>query len=121
MTAVLPSPESAAPYSRYTAVPGLENLLPCCVQTSPERVKIHAAPWPSADPPISAVLPSAASATARPCDAKPSPPLPTSFPPCCVQTSPERMNTHAAPAPLSSDIPPTRAVFPSAESATAQP
>src|SRR5262249_51764868 len=47
--------------------------------------------------------------------------LPTSFLPCCVQTPPLRVNTHAAPVLPLSDHPPTMAVLPSAESATDVP
>src|SRR5262249_62244228 len=53
--------------------------------------------------------------------ALPTAPLPTSLPPCCVQRPPLRANTHAAPVLLLSDQPPTRAVLPSAESATDMP
>src|SRR5262249_16947724 len=47
--------------------------------------------------------------------------LPTSLVPCCVQTPPLRVNTHAAPVPELSCGPPTRAVLPSADSATELP
>ena len=72
------------------------------VQTSPRRVKTHAAPVPplSKGPPRMAVLPSVDSATERPCRGPkkpPTAPVPTSLLPCWVQTSPRRMKTHAAP------------------------
>src|SRR5262249_32649410 len=89
-------------------------------------VNTHAAPTEllSCGPPTMAVLPSADSATARPCAAKPTAPLPTSLFPCWVQTPPLRVNTHAAPAEEprgASLIPPTRAVLPSADDATESP
>ena len=68
-----------------------------------------------------AVLPSADSATDMPWRALPTAPVPTSFLPCCVQTPPLRVNTHAAPVLLLSDHPPTMAVLPSADSATDMP
>src|SRR5439155_22797119 len=47
--------------------------------------------------------------------------LSTSILPCCVQTPPMRVNTHAAPVVRLSLGPPTMAVFPSAETATDAP
>src|SRR6476619_2300891 len=102
----------------------------CCVQTPPLRVNTHAAPVAprpkgadrshglSPGPPKMAVLPSADSATDMPWLAFPTASVPTSFLPCCVQTPPLRVNTHAAPVLLLSDHPPTPAVLPSADSAT---
>src|SRR5438874_13458591 len=82
----------------------------------------HAAPTPlSPDPPINAILPSAPRATEIPNVACPASPPPVSFPPCCDQDSPERVNTHAAPACSLSDGAPIRAVFPLAERATLAP
>src|SRR5262249_58102267 len=57
------------------------------------------------------------SATDMPWRAFPTAPVPTSFLPCCVQVPPLRVNTHAP----SASQPPTMAVLPSAESATAIP
>src|SRR5262245_55926030 len=68
-----------------------------------------------------ALLPSADNATDMPWQALPTASLPTSFLPCCVQTPPLRVNTHAAPVLPLSDHPPTMAVLPSAESATDMP
>ena len=52
-------------------------------------------------PPISAVFPSADSATSKPnLSGRRLAPLPVSFAPCCVQLVPERVNTHAAPTKL---------------------
>src|ERR1019366_1205723 len=68
-----------------------------------------------------AVLPSDDNATEPPWLAFPSAPVPTSLPPCCVHTLPERVKTHAAPAPPLSSGPPTMAVLPSADNATEEP
>src|SRR5260370_146136 len=99
----------------------------------PLRVNTHAAPAGprpkgldrsdglSPGPPTMAVSPSADNATDMPWRGLPSAPLPTSFLPCCVQTPLLRVNTHAAPVLLLSDHPPTMAVLPSADSATALP
>ena len=106
--AVLPSADSATdmPWpsgnGASPAPPVPTSLLPCCVQTSPLRVNTHAAPVVllSLGPPTMAVLPSADSATDAPWDHKPPPyslVVPTSLSPCCVQTPPLRVNTHAAP------------------------
>src|SRR5262245_24033727 len=77
----------------------------------------HAAPAPllSTGPPVHAVLPSADTATELPCFAAPTAPVPTGLAPCCLHTPPLRMYTHAAPALLSSEYPPTTAVSPSAD------
>src|SRR6516225_7357552 len=128
---MLPSAESATEVlPRRPTAPVLTSLLPCCVQTPSLRVNTHAAPAAprpkgtdrshglSPGPPTMAVLPSADNATDTPWRALPIASVPTSFLPCCVQTPPVRVNTHAAPAlPLSAQ-PPTMAVLPSAESAT---
>src|SRR5262245_20579195 len=76
-----------------------------------------------------AIFPSADSATEVPRRAPP--PVLTSLLPCCVQTPPLRVNTHAAPAaprPNGTDRshglspgPPTMAVLPSADNATDRP
>src|SRR5262249_60559709 len=68
-----------------------------------------------------AVSPSADSATDMPWQAFPTPPVPTSLFPCCVQTPLLRLNTQAAPVFPLSDHPPTIAVLPSADSATDMP
>ena len=105
------------------------SFSPCWVHVDPERVNTHAAPAPplSPDPPISAVLPSAESATLLPNSPSPVSPVPVSFSPCWVQVDPERVNTHAAPTPAGLNVPPLSAgppisaVLPSAESATLVP
>src|SRR5437773_1109598 len=75
-----------------------------------------------------AVFPSPDSETALPCWAprQQSTPVPTSLLPCCDQTPPLRVNTHAAPifgavAVARSSGAPTMAVFPSDDSATDVP
>src|SRR5215218_6127472 len=85
--------------------------------------KAQAAPVPllSRQAPISAVAPSAESATLVPNSPSPAPSSGVSFGPCWVQVDPERKNSHAAPLVLLSAKPPTSAVLPSAESATATP
>src|SRR5438309_1502711 len=62
-----------------------------------------------------AVFPSAERDTETPCAAFPTAPEPTNLAPCCVQTPPLLVQTHAAPAALLSRFPPTMAVLPSAE------
>ena len=81
--------------------------------TPPERLTVETDvgppavyPWPGAGAPIVFV---------------PRDPLPTSFAPCCVQVVPLRVKTQAAPTNPLSPGPPTIAVVPSAESATADP
>ena len=142
--AVLPSADSATDIpcpsgnggSPARSAPVPTSLSPCCVQTPPLRVNTQAAPVVllSLGPPTMAVLPSADSATDAPWDHNPPPyslVVPTSLLPCCVQTPPLRVNTHAAPAgPAEGDRsrsallapgPPTMAVLPSADSATDMP
>ena len=111
------------PCSAFPTAPVPTSLLPCWVQTPPLRVKTHAAPVSSCRhrPPTMAVLPSADSATERPCPASPTAPVPTSLLPCWVQTPPLRVKTHAAPVPSCRPDPPTMAVLPSADSATEMP
>src|SRR4029079_9330643 len=120
-TAVLPSADKATdvPWRALPAAALPTNFLPCCVQTPPVRVKIHAAPMLllSAGPPTMAVLPSADNATAMPWRALPAAPVPTSLLPCCAHASPLRVNIHAP----SLRQPPRIAVLPSAESATDTP
>src|SRR6516162_1494858 len=131
---MLPSAESATEVlPRRPTAPVLTSLLPCCVQTPSLRVNTHAAPVAprpkgtdrshglSPGPPTMAVLPSADNATDTPWRALPIASVPTSFLPCCVQTPPVRVNTHAAPALPLSDHPPTMAVLPSADNATDMP
>src|SRR6266436_108780 len=77
------------------------------------------------------MLPSAESATDVPWRALPTAPVLTSLLPCCAQTPPVRVNTHAAPTaprPKGADRsrglspgPPTMAVLPSADNATDEP
>src|SRR5262249_36358695 len=124
--------DSATDVPRRPTAPVLTSLF-CCVQTPPLRVNTHAAPVAprpkgacrshrlSPGPPTIAVFPSEDNATDVPWRALPPASLPTSFLPCCVQTPPLRVNTHAAPVLLLSDHPPTMAVLPSAESATDMP
>src|SRR6516165_2272981 len=128
-TAMLPSADRATDVPRRATAPVLTSLF-CCVQTPPLRVNTHAAPVAprpkgadrshglSPGPPKIAVFPSADNATDMPWRALPTASVPTSFLPCCVQTPPLRVNTHAAPVLLLSDHPPTMAVLPSAETAT---
>src|SRR3984893_17758130 len=126
--AMLPSTASATDAPCWVQTPPVAaSLWPCCVQTPLLRVNTQAAPAAPAPnrsdglspgPPRMAVLPSAESATDVPCRALPTAPLPTSFLPCCFQTSPLRANTHAVPVLLASAHAPTMAVLPSAESAT---
>jgi hypothetical protein len=71
-------------------------------------------------PPMSAVLPSAETATEVPCPAFPVAPVPTSFSPCWVQAPALRVKTHVAPE-VPSFCEPTIAVLPSADSATPVP
>src|SRR5271167_2061305 len=68
-----------------------------------------------------AVLPSADNATEWPWPAAPTAPVPTSLLPCWVQTPLLRVKTHTAPATPLSPRPPTKALLPSAESATEKP
>src|SRR5262249_25468762 len=89
--------------------------LACCVQVEPVRVNTPAARTSelSNGPPMMAVsLLGVPTATLKPNFAPPISLPPVSFA-CSVQTDPERVNTHAAPASLLSPGPPTRAVLPS--------
>src|ERR1700690_188316 len=73
-------------------------------------------------PPTIAVLPSDERLTELPWyTLAPPAPVPTSLPPCCVQTSPLRVNTHAAPILLLSSGSPMIAVLPSPERAVELP
>src|ERR1700740_3514900 len=96
---------------------------PCWLQVGPERVNTHAAPMrvSSPSPPTSAVLPSDESATLWPNSPSPLSSPPVSFEPCWLQVAPERVNTHAAPMPLSSRKPPIRAVLPAEDTVTLNP
>src|SRR6266545_1474209 len=120
--AVLPSADSATdqPCAALPTAPLPTSFCPCCVHTPLLRVNTHAAPAKglSNGPPTMAVLPSADSATERPCCAAPMALLPTSLLPCCDHTPLLRVNIHAAPASSLSNGPPTMAVLPSADSAT---
>src|SRR2546425_893075 len=129
---MLPLADRATDVPRRATAPVLTSLF-CCVQTPPLRVNTHAAPVAprpkgaershglSPGPPKIAVLPSADNATDMPWRALPTASVPTSFLPCCVQTPPLRVNTHAAPVVRLSLGPPTMAVLPSAETATDAP
>src|SRR5271168_4922509 len=123
--AVLPSADSATDWPCWASglAPAPTSLSPCWLHAPLPRVNTHAAPAPelSPGPPTTAVLPSADSATEKPCWASRLAPLPTSLLPCGVHTPPLRVNTHAAPALELSSGPPTMAVLPSADSATEKP
>src|SRR5262249_11861911 len=113
--------------------PVLTSLLPCCVQTPSLRVNTHAAPAAprpkgtdrshglSPGPPTIAVLPSADSATDMPWRPLPPASMLTSFLPRCVPAPRVRGTTPAHPVLPLSAHPPTMAVLPSAESASAMP
>ena len=104
------------------AAPAPLSFAPCRFHTLPLRVNTHAAPIEllSPGPPTIAVLPSADTATDQPSSATPFAASAVSF--CCwVHVPPLRVKTHAAPAPLLSNGPPTMAVLPSAETATEKP
>src|SRR6185437_10607144 len=97
ISAVPPSVDSATPEPKWP-LPLLSSLAvsfgPCWRQP-PGRVNIHAAPALASSnlPPISAVPPSAESATLPNC-AWPLSSLAASFGPCWVQALPERVKTH---------------------------
>src|ERR1043166_2029175 len=125
-TAVFPSADSHTdpPWAvvlNAAVVP--TSFAPCWPHTLPVRLYTQAAPSPESSrlPPTTAVFPSADSETDSPCSAAPTAPVPTSFAPCWLHTPAVRVNTHAAPAFALSKFPPTTAVFPSADSATASP
>src|SRR5262249_33294233 len=81
----------------------------------------HAAPAPllSPEPPTRAALQD--NATERPWLALPTAPVPTSLAPCWLHVPLLRVNSHAAPASLLSDTPPTIAALPFADRATETP
>src|SRR6516165_4359107 len=122
--AVLPSADNATdvPWRAFPTAPVPISFLPCCAQTLPLRANTHAASVPQ--PPTMAVVPSAETATDIPWPGGnggfPAP-LPTSLLPCCVQASPLRAKTHAAPVVRLSLGPPTMAVLPSADTPTDAP
>ena len=99
------------------------TLSPFASPWAQNLMKTHAAPTDtlSLPPPTIAVLPSEERATDLPWFAFPTAPVPTSFAPCCAQTPPVLVKTHAAPADELSANPPTIAVLPSEESATEKP
>src|SRR5205814_1312116 len=111
-------PNAAAPLA-----PVPVSFVPCCAHVDSVRLNTHAAPalLLSPLPPTSAMLPSADNATATPCRVDPTPPVPTSFAPCCVHVVRLRVQIHTAPTPVLSLGPPTIAVLPSEESDTACP
>src|SRR6516225_8761233 len=124
--AVLPSADSATelPWRLVPAPPLPTSLAPCWVHTPPLRVNTQTAPTEvlSPGPPTMAVLPSADSATEKPCWANgPTAPVPTSLLPCWLHIPPLRVNTQAAPPRVLSFGPPTMAVLPSADRATEVP
>src|SRR5580765_1605784 len=120
--AVLPSAESATelPCLAPPAAAPPTSFAPCCSQL-PRRTNTQTAPAPllSSGPPTMAVLPSPESATELPCCSMPTG-LPTSFA-CWDHVSPLNANTHVAPRLPLSALPPTMAVFPSADIATETP
>src|SRR5262249_12381121 len=77
---------SAKPSPLKSRWPTIAQGPPCWDHTPPLRVNTHAAPAVllSLIPPTITVLPSADSATDRPCCAFPTAPVPTSFGPCCL-------------------------------------
>src|SRR5664280_459148 len=97
------------------------SLLPCCVQAPADWENTQTAPLPllSWGPPATSVLASPERATEVPCPGSPAAPVPTSLSPCCFQAPAARVNTQAAPASPLSTYPPTMAVLPSPETATA--
>src|SRR6516164_2539835 len=122
--ALLPSADNATdmPWQALPIASLPTSFLPCCVQVPPLRVNTHAPSAPQ--PPTTAVLPSAESATDIPWpggNGGSLAPLPTSLLPCCVQILPLRVKTHAAPVVLLSLGPPMMAVLPSEERATDAP
>src|SRR5216684_2499029 len=131
--AVLPSVERATelpcrapdeqPCTTQIAAPEPTSFFPCWVQTPPLLVQIHTAPTPllSRLSPMMAVFPSPERATVICLYEVPTGPEPTSLLPCWVQTPSFLVHTQAAPAPPLSNSPPTIAVLPSAEMATASP
>src|SRR5262245_61616308 len=119
--AVLPSAERATdhPWFALPTAPVPTSFLPCCAHAPRLRLNTQAAPvlLLSDHPPTMAVLPSAESATDIPRCARPTAPSPTSFPSCVHTPLAFRVKTHTASAPH----PPTMAVLPSADRATAIP
>ena len=124
-----PAPFSPMPWLVQLAVQSPTSLGPCWVVAPGEPTNNHAAPTLplSNGAPISAVLPSADSATLTPNPPAPFSPVPwlvqlpvqspTILAPCWIHAPGEPVNTHAAPTPLWSLKPPTSAVSPSADSA----
>jgi hypothetical protein len=127
--AVRPSAEIATdlPCRWLLPAPPVPTSFASLIHVLPLRTKIQAAPIASRDvalslePPTMAVLPSAERATEEPWPALPIAYRPTSFEPCWFQTPLVRVNTHTAPARVSSAMPPTIAVLPSAERAVEKP
>jgi len=108
--------------------PAPTSLLPCCIHIAPGaallRTKIQAAPIPLLKlyPATAAVVPSVDMATASPNSrAEATASVPTSLSPTWLQTPSVRLKIQTAPAPFLSLYPPTMAVFPSPEIATAKP
>ena len=89
----------------------------------PLRVNTHVAPAKSLSPcpPTAKVPPSADKATEVPWYPALTAPVPMSLGPCWAQLVPLRVNTHVAPAPLLSVIPPKAKVLPSADKVTEVP
>src|SRR6516225_3364920 len=123
--AVFPSldSETETPCPACPTAPVPTSFGPCSLHTPPERVNTHAAPASplSLNPPTMAVFPSPESDAEEPSCALRTAPVPTGFGPCWLHTPPERVKTHAAPAPPLSADPPTMAVFPSPDSETETP
>src|SRR5512143_1616397 len=97
-------------------------LPPRCVHVSALLVKTHAPPPPMpSGAPTTAVAPSPEGPTAVPCWPLAVATLPASLPPCCVQTPPLLVKTHAAPRDEESPGPPKTSVLPSEETSTDAP
>jgi hypothetical protein len=120
-SAVPPSAESATlePKAALPAAPLPVSLLPCWLQVEPERVKIHAAPlFPSSpEPPTSAVVPSAESATLNPNRPGPVSPPPVSLSPCGM-SAPTAASARLPLVPAGPAVPPAAST---SAAAAAQP
>src|ERR1700683_2608929 len=107
--AVLPSADSATQYPwRPAPIASLAtSLWPCWVHTPLLRTKTHAAPVYelSANPPTTAVLPSADSAMELPCWAAPTASVPTSFDPCWMSCARAVCDEKSSVAQIRTDAP----------------
>src|SRR5208282_4323952 len=110
--AVFPSAESDTEKPWFAApIAPVPTSFACWFHIPPERAYTHAAPTPlsSPKPPTMAMFPSAESEVELPSPAAPIAPVPTSFA-CWLHVAPERVKTHAAPAPPLSLEPPNSGV-----------